>query len=63
MAVMYTCGLLTGFMVAVWRKKPHTLSASGDLSAPTYEEVSLPPTVIQTAISLKENTAYGHVIS
>ena len=57
-ATTYTCGILTGFLV--WRKKNHTLSASGDLSAPTYEQV-LPPA--QTRISLKENEAYGHLNS
>ena len=54
-ATTYTCGILTGFLV--WRKKNHTPSASGDLSAPAYEQV-LPPS--QTNISLKENEAYGH---
>ena len=54
-ASTYTCGILTGLLVR--RKKNHTPSASGDLSAPTYEQV-LPPS--QTNISLKENEAYGH---
>ena len=53
-AIAYTCGLLTGLLVR--RRKNHTPSASGDLSAPTYEQV-LPPS--QTRISLKENEAYG----
>ena len=55
LATTYTCGILTGLLV---RRKNHTPSASGDLSAPTYEQV-LPPT--QTNISLKENEAYGHL--
>ena len=53
-AIAYTCGLLTGLLVR--RRKNHTPSATGDLSAPTYEQV-LPPS--QTRISLKENEAYG----
>jgi hypothetical protein len=53
-ATCYTCGLLTGLLVR--RKRKHVPSASGDLSAPTYEQV-LPPT--QTSISLEENEAYG----
>ena len=57
-ATVYTCGLLTGLLVR--RRKSHTPSASGDLSAPTYEQV-LPPA--QTSISLKENEAYGHFSS
>jgi hypothetical protein len=52
-ATCYACGLLTGLIV---RRRKHVPSASGDLSAPTYEQV-LPPT--QTSISLKENAAYG----
>ena len=54
-AIAYTCGLLTGLLVR--RRKNHTPSVTGDLSAPTYEQV-LPPS--QTRISLKENEAYGH---
>ena len=54
-AIAYTCGILTGLLVR--RRKNHTPSATGDLSAPTYEQV-LPPS--QTSISLKENEAYGH---
>ena len=59
--LVYTCGLLTGLLV-MWRKKikNHTPSASGDLATPTYEQV-LPPA--QTTITLKENTAYGHLSS
>ena len=59
--LVYTCGLLTGLLV-MWRKlkKNHTPSASGDLATPTYEQV-LPPA--QTTITLKENTAYGHLNS
>jgi hypothetical protein len=53
-ATCYTCGLLMGLLVR--RKRKHVPSASGDLSAPTYEQV-LPPT--QTSISLEENEAYG----
>jgi hypothetical protein len=53
-AVCYICGLLTGLLVM--RKRKHVPSASGDLSAPTYEQV-LPST--QTSISVKENEAYG----
>ncbi len=40
-------------IVAVSKRK------SGNLSAPTYEEVSLPPT--KTTIPLEENLAYGHI--
>ena len=54
-AISYTCGILTGLLVQ--RRKNHTPSASGDLTAPTYEQV-LPPS--QTNFSLKENEAYGH---
>ena len=53
-ATVYTCGLLTGLLVR--RRKNHTPTALGDLSAPMYEQV-LPPA--QTSISLKENEAYG----
>ena len=53
-AIAYTCGLLTGLIV--WRKKNHTPSPSGDLSAPMYEQILLPT---QTRISLQENQAYG----
>jgi hypothetical protein len=56
-ATCYTCGLLTGLLVR--RKRKHVSSASGDLSAPTYEQV-LPST--QTSIPLKENEAYGQVM-
>ena len=50
----YTCGVCTGLLMR--RRKNHIPSASGDLSAPMYEQV-LPPT--RTSISLKENEAYG----
>ena len=52
-AVVYTCGILTGLLVK--RRKNHTPSPLGDLSAPNYEQV-LPPS---KTISLKENEAYG----
>ena len=51
---VYTCGILTGLLVH--RKKKDIPSASGDLSAPTYEQVLRPS---QTSISLRENEAYG----
>jgi hypothetical protein len=54
-ATCYTCGLLTRLLVR--RKRKHVPSASGDLSAPTYEQV-LPPT--QTSIFIENNEAYGH---
>jgi uncharacterized iron-regulated membrane protein len=53
-ATCYTCGILTGLLA--WRKRKRGSSASGDLSASTYEQVLLPT---QTSISLKENEAYG----
>ena len=56
LATCYTCGLLMGLLVR--RKRKHVPSASGDLSAPTYEQV-LPPA--QTSISLNDNEAYGQL--
>ena len=58
MGLTYVCGLLTGLLVRR-KKSSHTLSTSGDLATPTYEQV-LPPDTEQAAISLKENMAYGH---
>ena len=61
MALVYTCGLLTGLLVRRrrGRSKSYTPSSPGDQSAPMYEQVALPPT--QTTIPLEENVAYGHL--
>ena len=57
--ISYASGLLTGLLVR--RKKNHTLSASGDISSPMYDQV-LPVTT--RSIPLKENEAYGrHLVS
>ena len=56
MATCYSCGFLTGLLIK--RKRKQAPSTSGDLSAPTYEQV-LPPAKV--AIPLQENEAYGHL--